>query len=76
MLQEQLSQKSSDLVAHQHEIERLQQQLEEAASKARRAEASSAVIRLVMYPFNHSVTPTGAQLQLSRWARLHTHGLS
>lgn len=54
MLQEQLSQKSSDLVAHQHEIERLQQQLEEAASKAKRAEASSAVIRFVIYPLNHS----------------------
>lgn len=48
VLQDQLSQKSCHLVAHQHEIERLQQQLEEAANKARRAEASSAVIRYVI----------------------------
>jgi molecular chaperone GrpE (heat shock protein) len=50
MLQEQLSQKTCDLLAHQQEIQHLQQQLEEAANKAKRAEASSAVIRYGVLP--------------------------
>jgi hypothetical protein len=46
-LQEKLSQQSFELVTQQHEIQRLQQQLEVAAARAKRAEAASAAIRWV-----------------------------